>query len=110
MAKNRKELEARLARELAAIEQRKRAARFCPLLLAQVRALPEGIDLICFVSDSRKTNNRIALIEWIARQLECPDFQAAAKHQTEASLLLERLMNTISARAAANDADWELDW
>lgn len=110
MAKSRKELEARLARELANIEQRRRAARFCPLLLAQVRALPEGIDLVCFISDSRKANNRLALIDWIVRQLDCPEFRADAEHQPEESLLLERLTDQISNRVAANDADWEIGW
>lgn len=110
MAKARKEFEARIARELANIEQRRRASRFCPLLLSHVRALPEGIDLVCFVSDSRQVNNRLALIDWIVRQLDCPEFQAAAEHQPEESLLLDRLTDKISHRVAANDADWETGW
>ena len=109
MAKTRKELEALLASELTAVELRRRAARICPLLLNQVRALPEGIDLVSFVSDCSKTNNRIALIDWINRQLDCPEFQAAAEYQPEESLLLDRLTGQISTRLAANDHDWEAD-
>lgn len=109
MAKNPKDIEAQLARELEGIQFRKRASRLCPLLLTQIRALPEGIDLVCFISDSQKRNNRQALVDWIVRQLSDPAFQDDAEHQPEADLLSERLTRAISARAAANDACWSFE-
>lgn len=84
-------------------ERRRRAARLSVALLRLMQIHPQGIDVVCFIADSRHQTNESAMRTWVLDQLDDPDFEEKIAISSELEVLLVRLRATLNGLDASND-------
>lgn len=99
---SRKELLQILERECQAKTAAREARLLAPELMFRVGINPQGIDLICWLADSRCRSNQEAVVRWIENERGKSDFMEEAAYRAERDLLNERLFRALSKSGAAN--------
>jgi hypothetical protein len=84
-------------------ERRRRAARLSVALLRLMQIHPQGIDVVCFLADSRHQTNESAMRTWALDQLDDAGFEEEVAISSELEVLLARLRATLNGLDASND-------
>lgn len=99
----RAQLIAQLDSEIEGVKRMRMARTLARTFIQHYEIFPYGVDLICWLTTSRCRTNTEALVCWIERELEDPEFPPASFDAQPSLILaarLERLLSTVEASCA----------